>query len=290
VKPDEFSNWLTMPHRRPLVMGIVNVTPDSFSDGGRYFDPAAALELARGMVADGADLLDIGGESTRPGSLPVAPAEQFRRVGPVIDAITREQLPVTLSIDTTSAEVAKESLDAGANVINDISGGRHDPAMLPLAAARQVPIVLMHMLGTPQTMQNAPVYADVVQDICDFLAQAASRATAAGVRADRILLDPGIGFGKTMVHNLQLLAALPRIANLGFPLLVGTSRKKFIGTLTGDANPADRAIGTAASIGWTIANGAGIVRVHDVRDAIKVRKVIEAILNPTAAQQARPGS
>jgi dihydropteroate synthase len=289
MSPNEFSNWLATPHRRPLVMGVVNITPDSFSDGGRYFDPEAALALARQMVADGADLLDIGGESTRPGALPVAPEEQIRRVRPVIETIARQKWPVTLSIDTTSAEVAKDALDAGANVINDISGGRHDPAMLPLAAARAVPIALMHMQGTPQTMQNAPVYADVVREICKFLLQAARRALAAGVKQDHILLDPGIGFGKTMVHNLQLLASLRTIADLGYPLLVGTSRKKFIGTLTGDPNPADRRIGTAASVGWSIAQGAAIVRVHDVADAVKVVKVVGAIMDPSIAAGTKTG-
>lgn len=258
-------------------MGILNVTPDSFSDGGRYADASLAISAAQQMVAAGADLIDVGGESTRPGSQPVPVDEQTRRVVPVLTGI--RQLPVTLSIDTTKARVGQAALDAGAFVLNDISAGLDDPDMIPLAANRQVPIVLMHMQGTPATMQQAPAYADVVGDVSAFLSDRARVAIAAGVKPHNVLLDPGIGFGKAMPHNLSLLRALPKLANLGHPLLVGTSRKKFIGTLSGETDPGDRAMGTAASVAWTIANGAGIVRVHDVAAMIKVVLVIRAIMH-----------
>jgi dihydropteroate synthase len=266
-------------------MGVLNVTPDSFSDGGRYADPTIAIATAAQMVTDGADLIDIGGESTRPGSQPVPAAEQIRRVTPVIAGIMAAGLPVTLSIDTTRAEVGQAALDAGATVLNDISAGLDDPQMLHLAAKRRVPIVLMHMKGTPADMQASPSYSDVVAEVSQFLLARATAAIHAGVPVEHVLLDPGIGFGKTMTHNLQLLAALPRLAALGHPLLVGTSRKKFIGTLTGDDHPADRVFGTAASVGWAIANGAAVVRVHDVGAMVKVVRVVRAILDPAQADQ-----
>jgi dihydropteroate synthase len=282
MRPTDFRTWLMSPHRerRPLVMGILNVTPDSFSDGGRHADPAVAIEVARRMVTDGADLIDVGGESTRPGSQPVPPDEQLRRVLPVVEAVARENLPVTLSIDTTKARVGQASLDAGATVLNDVSGGRDDPDMLPLAAARNVPIVLMHMRGTPATMQANPSYSDVAEDITRFLRERLQMAIDAGVREENVLLDPGIGFGKTLRHDLTILHELPRLAGIGRPLLIGVSRKKFIGRLTGETVPSERIMGTAAAVAWAVANGAGVVRVHDVAAMTKIVRVVRAIIDP----------
>jgi dihydropteroate synthase len=257
-------------------MGVLNVTPDSFSDGGRYIDPTVAIAAVEQMVATGADLIDVGGESTRPGSQPVPVDEQIRRVVPVLTGI--RNLPVTISIDTTKAQVAEAALNAGATVVNDISSGLDDAEMIPLAVSRQCPIVLMHMKGTPLTMQRDPSYTDVVAEVSTFLVDRARVAIGAGVRPHNVLLDPGIGFGKTMVHNLQLLRDLRKLAGLGYPLLVGTSRKKFIGTLSGETEPAGRVMGTAASVAWSIANGAAIVRVHDVEAMAKVVRVVRAIM------------
>ncbi len=273
---NEFDIWLKDGDRRPLVMGVLNVTPDSFSDGGKFAAADAAIAQAEEMVAHGASILDIGGESTRPGSLPIEPSEQIRRILPVIEAISGK-LSAVLSVDTTRSEVAKAALDAGCHVINDISAGRDDSAMLPLAAAAKVPIVLMHMQGTPATMQRAPTYADVIGEVRSFLAERIQAAQKAGVDVSRILIDPGIGFGKAMNHNLELLRRQHELADLGRPMVVGTSRKGFIGTITGEPTPADRLFGTAASVAWSIANAAAIVRVHDVKPMVQVVKTIEAI-------------
>jgi dihydropteroate synthase len=266
-------------------MGILNVTPDSFSDGGRHADPLVAIDVARRMIADGADLIDVGGESTRPGSQPVPVDEQLRRVLPVIEAVARENLPVTLSIDTTKARVGEAALDAGATLVNDVSGGRDDAGMLPLAAARGVPIVLMHMQGTPATMQANPSYADVATEIAGFLRDRLRTAVDAGVSEGNVLLDPGIGFGKTLRHDLAILHDLPKLAAIGRPLLVGVSRKKFIGRLTGETVPADRVMGTAAAVGWAVANGARVVRVHDVAAMAKVVRVARAIIDPAGEEE-----
>lgn len=273
---DEFETWLRRARRRRLLMGVLNITPDSFSDGGRFLEPAAAIEHARRLVAEGAEILDIGGASTRPGSDPVPPAEQIRRVIPVIQAI-RPGLEAQISVDTTSAEVAAAALDAGADLINDISAGQFDPALLPLVAARRAPIVLMHMKGRPRTMQEDPRYGDVVAEVRAFLAQRVVAAQAAGIAEHRILVDPGIGFGKTTAHNLTLLRGLGSLRELGRPVLIGTSRKRFIGEITGETDPARRLMGTAATVAWSIAQGADIVRVHDVEAMRQVRDVIEAI-------------
>jgi len=281
MTPAEFEAWLLAKpsQRRPLVMGILNVTPDSFSDGGRYIDVEAAAAYTRQMVEDGADLIDVGGESTRPGSQPVPPGEQVRRVAPVIEAIVGGQngLPVTISIDTTRSAVAAAALDAGASVINDISGGREDPAMLPLAAERGAPVVLMHMQGTPATMQSDPRYTDVTAEVRTFLAERVAAAESAGIAAHRVILDPGIGFGKNQDHNLTLLRQLGDLAAIGRPLLLGTSRKGFIGRITGQTDPADRVFGTAATVAWSIANGASLVRVHDVGPMSQVVQMVRAI-------------
>ncbi len=278
MTPAEFDQWLREPQHRTLVMGVLNVTPDSFADGGRYAAPDAAIARAEQMAAEGADLIDLGGESTRPGSKPVPAEEQIRRVVPVLEAVAG-RLPVVCSIDTTSAPTAEAALDAGAALINDISGARNDPAMLPLAAQRHVPIVLMHMQGTPTTMQDAPAYGDVVAEIRDFLAQHVANAQSSGVVPHRILVDPGIGFGKTIEHNLTLLRRQRELLSLNRPLVIGTSRKKFIGTLTGEPEPAHRLFGTVATTAWAVANGAAIVRVHDVRPNVQIVQMIEAIRN-----------
>jgi dihydropteroate synthase len=258
----------------PLVMGILNVTPDSFSDGGKFTTIDSAVTRAKQMVADGADWIDVGGESTRPGSMPVAEAEQVARVVPVIAAI-RAIMAISISIDTTRARVAEAALDAGATVVNDISAGRDDPALLPLVAGRKVPMILMHMQGTPATMQKNPVYGDVVTEVRNFLFDRLSYAKTIGIDPADVLLDPGIGFGKTVSHNLQLLNRLSELQSLGCPLVVGTSRKGFIGAVTGETG--DRLFGTAATVAWAAANGAAIVRVHDVAAMSSVMKMVRAM-------------
>jgi dihydropteroate synthase len=275
VRPADFDQWLRNDRRRPLVMGVLNVTPDSFSDGGRFASTDGAVAHAREMIDAGADLLDIGGESTRPGSAPVPAEEQIRRVKPVIEQLAGR--PVTISIDTTQFAVAKAALDAGAAVINDISAGRDDEQMLPLAGSRGVPVVLMHMQGTPATMQDNPVYANVMREVIEFLQHRIEAAEAAGVKREKILLDPGIGFGKQIGHNLQLLQRQIELSKLGRPVVIGTSRKGFIGRITGESEPSKRVIGTAASVAWSLANGAAIVRVHDVKPMRQVLEVIRAI-------------
>ena len=259
-------------------MGVLNVTPDSFSDGGRFATVDAAVAQAEAMAAAGAAMVDVGGESTRPGSLPVAPGEQIKRVVPVIQRIAN--LPITISIDTTRAAVAEAALDAGAAVVNDISAGRDDAdAMLPLVARRGVPVVLMHMQGTPETMQDAPSYSDVVAETIAFLRERVAAARAAGIELSRILLDPGIGFGKTQAHNLELLRRQREFLALGRPIVIGTSRKGFIGRITGEPEPSRRLFGTAASVASAVANGAAIVRVHDVGPMVQVVRMTRAIID-----------
>jgi len=285
VDRDSFRTWLTDPQRRPLVMGVLNVTPDSFSDGGRFASTDSAVAHAVAMSDAGAALIDVGGESTRPGSQPVPPEEQIRRVVPVIQAVA-SRVPALLSIDTTNSDVAAAAIDAGAALINDISGARADAGMLLLAARAGVPLILMHMQGTPATMQVAPRYDDVVAEVREFLRERAAAATSAGIPLEHVLLDPGIGFGKNMAHNLELLRRLAELAALGRPLVVGTSRKKFIGTITNQPEPSRRLFGTAASVAWSVANGAAVVRVHDVAEMVQVVSVIEAIRDPDRAPRA----
>jgi len=263
---------------RTHVMGIVNVTPDSFSDGGRFFDAEDALKQGIALAEDGADIIDIGGESTRPGSEPVDAAEEIARVVPVVAAL-RERLETPISIDTTKAEVASAALDAGADIVNDVSAGRFDEAMLSLVADREVPVVLMHMLGEPRTMQQDPCYEDVTGDVKAFLGERAQAALAAGVARDKIVIDPGFGFGKTREHNLELLRNLRRFTELGYPVLAGTSRKSFIGT-TLDLPVGERLEGTAATVALAVANGAAIVRVHDAGPMRRVASMVEAVLEP----------
>jgi dihydropteroate synthase len=278
MTPTDFDLWLRNPHRPPLVMGVLNVTPDSFSDGGRYADPAAAVAHAKSMFDAGADLLDVGGESTRPGSARTSVDEQIARVLPVIQILRRDLGDhCLLSIDTTRAPVARAALDAGASLINDISAARDDDQMLPLAAQRACPIILMHMQGTPATMQQNPTYRNVVDDVAAHLRERLAAAQAAGVAEHHILLDPGIGFGKAVNHNLELLRRLGEFAALGRPLVLGTSRKGFLARITGETDPRDRLFSTGASVAWCVANQAAIVRVHDVGPMAMVVRVIRAI-------------
>lgn len=263
-------------------MGIVNVTPDSFYGGGRAATLEGALALARRLIADGADLLDVGGESTRPGARPIAASEERARVVPVVAALRRETA-VPISIDTTKAEVAAAALAAGADMVNDVSAGRFDPAMLPLVAERGAAVVLMHMQGTPATMQEAPAYDDVVAEVAEFLAARAAAARAAGVAAARIWIDPGIGFGKRPEHNLALLAHLERLTAQGYPVLVGASRKAFLGTLTGDAVEGRLAASLAAAV-LAVSHGARVVRVHDVAATRRALAVADAVLRVARGQ------
>jgi dihydropteroate synthase len=255
----------------PLVMGIVNVTPDSFSDGGLFLDAEAAIAHGRELVAEGADILDVGGESTRPGAEPVGADEEIRRVIPVIEALAADG--VRISIDTTKASVARRALQAGATIVNDVSAFRFDPELAGVVAEAGATCVLMHMLGEPRTMQRDPRYGDVVDDVRAFLAERLAFAVAAGIDETRVWLDPGIGFGKTIDHNLELLARLDEIVALGRPVVVGTSRKSFLGTITGRADASERVAGTIATNVLALERGARVFRVHDVaqaRDALLV--------------------
>jgi len=261
---------------RTLVMGILNVTPDSFSDGGKFLDPEAAVARGVRMLAEGADIVDVGGESTRPGSEPVSEAREIERVVPVIAALSR--LPGALvSVDTTKARVAEEALAAGAAIINDVTALRGDPRMASVAAASGAGVVLMHMLGSPKSMQESPVYGDVVAEIAAFLKERMAAAAAAGIARDAVVVDPGIGFGKTLEHNLEILRRLREFAALGRPLLVGPSRKSFIGGILDGLPPKDRLEGTAAAVALCAAGGAAIVRVHDVLAMSRVVRVADAI-------------
>jgi dihydropteroate synthase len=260
-------------------MGVVNVTPDSFSDGGRFQDAERAIEHARKLVADGADLLDIGGESTRPGAEAVSAEEELRRVAPVLDGIAGAGAPI--SIDTSKAAVAAAALDAGAEIVNDVTALRSDPELAELCAARGCGVVLMHMLGTPRTMQEDPSYEDVVDDVKAFLAERIEFAVGTGIAEERIWIDPGIGFGKTVEHNLELLRRLDELRALGRPVCVGTSRKSFIGRITG-REVDERLGGTIASNVLALARGAEILRAHDVRELREALGVAEAILERRA--------
>ncbi|EXJ14380.1 dihydropteroate synthase [Imhoffiella purpurea] len=249
----------------PLIMGILNLTPDSFSDGGRHLDTAAAVSHALDMLEDGADIIDVGGESTRPGSRPIPAEEQKRRVLTVIKAL-RDRVPaqVPISIDTTLAEVAEAVLDAGGNWINDVSAGLDDARMLSLSAERGAPIVLMHRRGRSDHMQDDPRYRDVVAEVRDHLAGRVDAALAVGVSETHILLDPGIGFGKTLEHNLALIGGLDRLVDLGFPVLLGTSRKRFLGSICGGLEPTALMPATCATTTLGVMAGARVFRVHDV--------------------------
>jgi dihydropteroate synthase len=260
--------------QRTYLMGVLNVTPDSFSDGGQFNSVATALTQARKLVTAGADFLDIGGQSTRPQAAEISLGEELDRVIPVIEAIRRE-IPIALSVDTTRSVVAEAAIAAGADLINDISGATYDAAMLPTVAKLGVPIVLMHLRGNPQTMQQLTDYDDLIQEIADFLRDRATAAIAAGVT--QVAIDPGIGFAKTFKQNLEILRQLSTFQALGYPVLVGTSRKSFIGKILNQPDPQARVWGTAATCCAAIAGGADMLRVHDVAEMHQVRQVADAI-------------
>lgn len=266
---------------RTYLMGILNVTPDSFSDGGEFYSTEAAVNQARRMVAAGADIIDIGGQSTRPGSSQITRQEEFDRVLPVIQQIRQGQAQwasVPISIDTTRAEVASRAIAVGADIVNDISGGTFDPDMFSVVAQKQVPIILMHMRGTPQTMQELTDYEDLIGEIYDFMERRISAAVEAGIERSRLIIDPGIGFAKTGAQNLEIFRQMSRFRALCVPILVGPSRKSFIGHLLDkEGDPKGRVWGTAAACVGAIAGGADILRVHDVAEMWDVCRVADAI-------------
>ena len=271
--------------RRTLVMGVLNVTPDSFSDGGQFFTVEAALERAGQLLREGADLLDVGGESTRPGAAPVPAEEEIRRVVPVIQRLAaRVQTP--LSIDTQKPEVARAALLAGASIVNDVAANRSDDAMARVVAEFRAGYVVMHMKGTPATMQQSPAYADVVREVDDFFADSLARLEQIGVRREQVVLDPGIGFGKTLEHNLQLLGALAHFARHERPVLLGVSRKSFLGKITGTESALERLPGALACAALAVRDGVQLLRVHDVRETVQAARVAEAIQTVTAKGRA----
>ena len=258
----------------PRIMGILNVTPDSFSDGGRYFDPARAVARALAMEAQGADIIDIGGESTRPGATPVPADEEIRRTAPVIRAL-RERMECLISVDTTKAVVARAALDAGAHIINDITAGA-DPAMATAVRESGAGWVLMHMQGAPPTMQQDPRYAGAATEIAAFLRERVAAFVRAGVALEQLVLDPGLGFGKKTEHNLELLCHIPDLAALGRPVVIGASRKSFLGKITGCADPAERLAASLAALCFARQQGAQIFRVHDVQESRAALQVLAA--------------
>jgi len=265
-----------LPLDRSLVMGVLNVTPDSFSDGGRHADLDAALAHARAMAAAGADIIDVGGESTRPGAEPVPVQEELDRVIPVLETL-RAELDVVLSVDTSKPAVMQAALDSGAGLLNDVNGFRA-PGAMEVASSGTAAVCVMHMQGQPRSMQERPQYADVVAEVSDFLVGQAKALRALGVAGERIVLDPGFGFGKTLEHNMALFRSLPRLAALGYPLLVGVSRKSMIGALLGDRPVSDRVVGSVTAALLAVGAGARILRVHDVRetaDALTIQRALE---------------
>ena len=265
--------------KRPLVVGVLNVTPDSFSDGGVHFagdaHPAEAIAAGRALAVAGADLVDVGGESTRPGAEPVGVDEELARVVPVVEGLAGDG--VAVSVDTTKAVVARAAVEAGASMVNDVSAGTMDEALLPTVAELGVPYVLMHMQGTPRTMQADPRYEDVVGEVYDFLAAQLAQLDALGVARERVVVDPGIGFGKRLEHNLALLRRLREFTSLGRPILIGASRKSFVGQLTGTEDPTDRLEGSLAAAALAVASGARVLRVHDVAATARAVAVAHAI-------------
>jgi dihydropteroate synthase len=269
--------------QRTVVMGVLNVTPDSFSDGGKFLQPESAVEQAFAIERAGADLLDVGGESTRPGSNETSASVELDRILPVLEAL-RGRLKIPISVDTRRASVAELAVRAGAELVNDVSGLESDPRIAEVAAHRRVPLILMHMRGEPRTMQAAGFARDVMKDVIHGLRRSVAIAQKAGVAKSQIILDPGIGFGKSFAQNYELLQKVPQLAKLGYPLLVGTSRKGFLGaTLARDGKPAppeERIWGTAATVTASILNGAHIVRVHDVAEMVQVARVADCLLDP----------
>ena len=267
---------------RTLVMGVLNITPDSFSDGGTYLDTEAALARAFEIEHAGADILDVGGESTRPGSEGISADEELRRILPVLKKL-RGHLRIPISIDTSKAEVAEAAADAGAELLNDVTTLRADRRLAEVAHRHKMPLILMHMRGVPRTMQKKPFARDVMRDVISGLRRAVAVARRAGIAKSEIILDPGIGFGKSGAQNFELLGKLPQLARLGFPLLLGTSRKGFIGSALGGAPEGERIWGTAATVAASILEGAHIVRVHDVAEMAQVARIADALLHPARA-------
>jgi dihydropteroate synthase len=262
--------------KKTHIMGILNITPDSFSDGGTHLDKFKAIDHALRMIDDGADILDIGGESTRPGSEPVSTDEELRRTLPVIEALAKN-ISIPISIDTCKAGVAVRALEAGASLVNDISGLRFDPEMPKVISRFKVPVVIMHMKGTPKNMQADPTYKALIPEIIDYLRESIRLATKSGIHENMIILDPGLGFGKTFEHNLEIINNLEQFSVLKKPLLIGPSRKAFLGKILGGLPPQERLEGTAAAVAISIIKGAHIVRVHDVKEMAKVARVADAI-------------
>jgi dihydropteroate synthase len=266
--------------RQGLIMGVLNVTPDSFSDAGKFFELEKAIERGVKMAAEGADIIDVGGESTRPGAEPVAAGEELRRVIPVIEKL-RAKIDVPISIDTSKVEVARAAIHAGASLVNDVTGGRGDEGMLPLIAETKSAFLIMHMQGTPRTMQNQPQYKDVVLEVADFFRQQYARAIVCNIDPMTIAFDPGIGFGKTLDHNLELLAQLERLRANDRPLVVGVSRKSFLGKLADSQEMKDRLGPAVALTALLRARGADVFRVHDVKENVNALRVTEAIVGRT---------
>ncbi|MEL1230693.1 MAG: dihydropteroate synthase [Candidatus Neomarinimicrobiota bacterium] len=275
---ESFQDWCLNPKRETLVMGIVNVTPDSFSDGGKFFLPEVAISHASKLITQGADIIDIGGESTRPGAEQVSESEELKRVIPVIEKIRTDNPTILISIDTTKASVAKHAVEAGADIINDVSGLSFDNNMIDIVERFNIPVVIMHMKGNPQNMQLNPKYKDIVNEILDFFKMKIKIAIQSGINRSMIILDPGIGFGKTVEHNFELLSRLNEFNVLELPIMIGPSRKSFIG-ITLDLPPEDRVEGTAAAVSAGVMNGASIVRVHDVKSMKRVVRIIEKVRN-----------
>ncbi len=285
-----FSGTIDTPHGRldmtgrSLVMGILNVTPDSFSDGGRFAAAGAAVPQAERMLAEGADILDIGGESTRPGAADVPAEEQLRRIVPVIERLRSGHPDAILSVDTRSAAVAAEALDVGVDIVNDVSALQHDPAMAAVVAGRGVPVVLMHMKGTPGTMLQEAHYENVVAEVIEYFRQRVAQLETAGIERSRMIIDPGIGFAKNTFHNLEVLRRVEQLHVLGLPVMVGPSRKRFIGNVLGIEAADQRLCGTLAVVALCALAGVQIVRVHDVVPARQVAQLVHAIRHPEAFQ------
>jgi dihydropteroate synthase len=262
--------------QKTYIMGILNVTPDSFSDGGRFFNPASATSRGIQMAEEGADIIDIGGESTRPGSEPLSIEEELRRTIPIVGTLAK-RIDVPISIDTYKSEVAKMALDAGASIVNDISGLRFDPGMAKVVAGYKVPVVVMHIKGSPKDMQKNPVYEALIPEIVDYFRERIRSATESGIPKDKIIIDPGIGFGKTSEHNIEIINKLDEFTLLEKPVLIGPSRKAFLGKMLGDEPAGERLEATAAAVSISIMKGANLVRVHDVKEMVRVAKVADAV-------------
>jgi len=270
----------------PQLMGILNVTPDSFSDGGRHSDLAAAVARARAMVADGAAIVDVGGESTRPGSAGIPADEEMRRILPVLKKL-RGRIRIPISVDTSKAEVAEAAADAGAEILNDVTGLRNDPRLADVARRRKLGLILMHMRGTPRTMQKRPFAREVIRDLTAGLRHSVTQALKAGVSRSQIVVDPGIGFGKSHEQNCEIIQQLPVLAKLGYPLMLGTSRKSFLGAALKPSDGSDRVWGTAATVAASVLQGAHIVRVHDVAEMAQVARVADVLRSPEMLRSSR---